>query len=272
MALEDLITPEGSAVIGRPTGSISPISTDFGRPLSKTPIQPGTISISANDALVTGTGTDFTRLSVGQYLKIGNLPGLKKIKTITGANSLELMAPIGAVPAVGATFKIADMWDLGMSLKATMQESLGYAEHVAMQMGAQSFKKTLNSYMVTTTIEIIEPVQEVIQKVIKGYLINYDSLTGNIKGAARTVKMWDSIEAGNGQELHLTGLIAPRTRSLDPMDLLILPNTMLYPEPKWEFDGKTPLSVELKFESLVDPNTTFRGLPVAYYLGDLSVV
>lgn len=271
MAIEDLIKPEGSAVIGRPTGSISPIATDFGKPLSKTPTQQGTISVAANDSIVTGSGTDFTKLEVGQYLKIGSLAGLRKIKTITGPTALELREPIGAVAATGVTFKVADMWDLGMSLKATMQESLGYAEHVAMQMGAQAFKKTLNSYMVTTSIEIIEPVQEVIQKVIRGYLINYDSLTGNIKGAARTVKMWDSIEAGNGQELHLTGLIAPRTRSLDPMDLLILPNTMLYPEPKWEFDGKTPLSVELKFESLVDPNTTFRGLPVAYYLGDLNV-
>lgn len=79
MPPEDLITPEGSAVIGRPTGSISPIATDFGKPLSKTQVQPGTISISANNALVAGTGTDFTRLAVGQYLKIGNLPGLKKL-------------------------------------------------------------------------------------------------------------------------------------------------------------------------------------------------
>ncbi|MDO6383421.1 hypothetical protein [Leptospira santarosai] len=266
-----LIRPNGSTIVGRPDGGIVPVDIDYGRPYARCPIQPGLISVAANSKNVTGdASTNFTLLKPGDYINLSPTVRPSQIESITNASSMIIKDPI-EMALTNGVWKIAEQMYMGLTLETSMEESIGYADFKALQKGAQVYKKLVNSYMLTVKAKLIEPVAERLQRVIPGFKINYDQTTGNIKGAARTVPMWQELIRGGGQELDLTALIAPEVRSSDPMDKIIIPNALCYAEPKWEFTGEAGITLEVKWECFVSKDEIFAGYPLAWYMGDLDV-
>ncbi|EMO43791.1 hypothetical protein LEP1GSC161_0330 [Leptospira santarosai str. CBC1416] len=271
-----LIRPNGSTAVGRPDGGLIPVDIDYGAPYDKVPALLGAISVAANSRNVIGSGgADFTQLKSGDFLNLSpNIPP-SQIESITGSGAMTIKEPITTAITNGIYKRALQMY-MGLTLEAKMEESIGYAEFKASQRGNQAYKKLLNSYMLTVSAKLVEPVAERTAKVIPGFFINYDQTTGNIKGAARTVPMWkeymwNDLASGRGQQLELTALIAPEVRSLDPMDKIIIPNALCYTEFKQGMDGEVGAVLEIKWECFVSKDLLFAGYPLAWYMGDLDV-
>ncbi|WP_078124007.1 hypothetical protein [Leptospira alexanderi] len=271
-----LIRPSGSTAVGRPDGGLIPVDLDFGAPYEKVVARPGTISVSANSNVVTANGAaSFADIKSGDFLNLApNIPA-SQVESVSGPSSLTIKDPLTTAITNGV-YKRAYQMYMGLTLEAKMEESIGYAEFKASQRGSQAYKKLLNSYMLTFSAKLVEPVAERIAKVIPGFAINYDQTTGNIKGAARTVPMWkeymwNDLTSGRGQQLEATALIAPEVRSLDPMDKIIIPNALCYTEFKQGMDGETGAVLEIKWECFVSKDFLFAGYPLAWYMGDLDV-
>ncbi|ULG86689.1 hypothetical protein [Leptospira interrogans] len=272
--MTDVIKPEGTSPLGRPTGHLGPVTGRVGIPIARRPVEIGNITTVAGSTIITGSGgTDFTRIEQRARLKINTLNGpengLVKVKNIISATQIELFEPVG-VTLANQSYKIADQYNLGLAIDSSMKESRGYADFIAMQTGKAAYKKILNSYFVTVEVQLLEPVLELLQKLDPGFKINVDALTGMIKGAAQTASLWEDILQGNGLELSLTALTAPKTPSIDPMDTITFPATRIYPAGEWMFQGDNPIALKVAFEAQLDERTMFKGRPVAYYLGDLG--
>ena len=256
---------EGSSILGSKNLELGATNVYFGR--FNTPNLVGTVSTTANSDTLTGSGTAFTSLKIGDWLSIAGITSPVQIKTITNATSIVLTAPV-TIAVSTATFKKVDCMNLGTYDKLSFKLGQKKVDLKDAQGGDNASDKVQTGYTCDIEFGMARTSMSRLEFTMAGFKVVRDAVTGLIKGAGFgfAIGTKDSDNLGQLKLVKLVGGV----ESTDPMDTVTILKASPNVDAEWTYDTSTQRYTKNMFTGYVDHETLIDGVPMIAIMGDIT--
>lgn len=223
----------------------------------------GTVTAAAS-ATLTGTGTLFTtEIKVGQYIEINGV-GVFEVKTITSDTSLDLYV---TVTASGDTIARVTLRFLGCTDATKLNFGLTKTDLMCSQEGAVRGDRVVTGYTASVEFGLADGTPDDVASVTQG-MFNQRTPAGLLKSTYFGFPLGEQ-DSSILQTLFLIRIFGG-VESTDANDIFTLLRAAPNVESELTYDAETQIFYKAAYEGYIDRNTQINGLPLIFYMGDIS--